>query len=106
ALHDRGAGRLALGRRRGGRPRRRDPRRARRPRRVTSAAAMKLATFTTQDDDQHRAGEVRDDTVVTFDDGSTVLDRLRSGDRTPASGTSFALSDVTLQAPHIPRAIF
>jgi acylpyruvate hydrolase len=67
---------------------------------------MKLATFTTADDDQHRAGEVRGETVVAFDDGTTVLDRLRSGDRTPASGNEFALSDVTLQAPHIPRAIF
>jgi acylpyruvate hydrolase len=67
---------------------------------------MKLATFTARDDDRPRAGEVRDDTVVAFDDGSTVLDRLASGDRSPAAGESFALADVTLQAPHIPRAIF
>ena len=67
---------------------------------------MKLATFTTADDDAPRAGEVRDDAVAAFDDGSTVLDRLRSGDRTPASGPEHALSDVTLLAPHIPRAIF
>jgi acylpyruvate hydrolase len=67
---------------------------------------MKLATFTTAADDQPRAGEVRDDSVVAFDDGSTVLDRLRSGDRTAARGETFALADVTLQAPHIPRAIF
>jgi acylpyruvate hydrolase len=67
---------------------------------------MKLATFTTSDGDAPRAGEVRDDTIVAFDDGLTVLDRLRSGDRTPASGASFALADVTLLAPHDPRAIF
>ena len=67
---------------------------------------MKLATFTTSDQDAPRAGEVRDDTVVAFDDGQSVLDRLRSGDRTPASGPSFPLADVTLLAPHDPRAIF
>ncbi|MEA2269241.1 MAG: hypothetical protein QOC64_1851 [Solirubrobacteraceae bacterium] len=67
---------------------------------------MKLATFTTRDDERPRAGEVRGDTVVAFDDGSTVLDRLASGDRAPAGGESFPLADVTLQAPHIPRAIF
>jgi acylpyruvate hydrolase len=67
---------------------------------------MKLATFTTADDETPRAGEVRDDAVVAFDDGSTVLDRIRSGDRTPAGGASYALADVTLLAPHIPRAIF
>ena len=67
---------------------------------------MKLATFTTSDHDAPRAGEVRDDTIVAFDDGLSVLDRLRSGDRSPASGPSFPLADVTLLAPHVPRAIF
>ena len=67
---------------------------------------MKLATFTPRDAGQSRAGEVRDDAVVAFDDGSTVLDRLASGDRTPAGGDSFPLAEVTLLAPHIPRAIF
>ncbi len=66
---------------------------------------MKLATFTTADG-APRAGEVRDDTVVAFDDGSTVIARLASGDRTPAAGDAVALADVTLLAPHIPRAIF
>src|SRR6185437_6207930 len=66
---------------------------------------MKLATFTTSHDAAPRAGEVRDDTIVAFDDGTTVLDRLRSGDRSPAAGESFALSNVKLLAPHIPRAI-
>jgi acylpyruvate hydrolase len=67
---------------------------------------MKLATFTTRSDDTPRAGEVRDEQVVAFDDGLTVLDRLASGDRTPAGGESLPLGDVTLLAPHVPRAIF
>jgi acylpyruvate hydrolase len=52
------------------------------------------------------SGEVRDGRVVTFDDGSTVKDRLASGDRAPATGPDFALDDVELLAPHVPRAIF
>ncbi len=67
---------------------------------------MRLATFTTRSDDTPRAGEVRDELVVAFDDGSTVLDRLASGDLTPADGESLPLADVTLLAPHVPRAIF
>jgi 2-keto-4-pentenoate hydratase/2-oxohepta-3-ene-1,7-dioic acid hydratase in catechol pathway len=67
---------------------------------------MKLATFASADDDTARAGEVRGDSVVDFADGTSVLDRLVSGDRTPAAGEAFALADVTLLAPHIPRAIF
>jgi acylpyruvate hydrolase len=51
-------------------------------------------------------GEVRGDRVVAFDDGSTVKDRLASGDRTPAAGPELALDDVELLAPHVPRAIF
>ena len=39
--------------------------------------------------------------------GETVLDRLASGDRTPARGEAFPLADVTLLAPvPRPRAIF
>jgi acylpyruvate hydrolase len=65
---------------------------------------VKLATFTTSDGP--RAGEVRGDEVVAFEDGS-VLDRLASGDRAPATGRAFALADVTLLAPvPRPRAIF
>ena len=65
---------------------------------------MRLATFLTPDGTEH-AGEVRGETVVAFTSGS-VLDRLASGDTTPADGEEFALSDVTLLAPLRPRAIF
>jgi acylpyruvate hydrolase len=51
-------------------------------------------------------GEVRDGRVIAFDDGSTVKDRLASGDRSPATGPDLALDDVELLAPHVPRAIF
>jgi 2-keto-4-pentenoate hydratase/2-oxohepta-3-ene-1,7-dioic acid hydratase in catechol pathway len=67
---------------------------------------MRLATFRTPGDDVARAGEVRGDEIVAFTDG-TVLDRLASGDRTPASGEALALTDVELLAPvERPRAIF
>jgi 2-keto-4-pentenoate hydratase/2-oxohepta-3-ene-1,7-dioic acid hydratase in catechol pathway len=66
---------------------------------------VKLATFLPSGSETPRAGEVRDDRVVTLD--GTVLDRLTSGDRTPAGGETFALGDVTLLAPvPRPRAIF
>jgi 2-keto-4-pentenoate hydratase/2-oxohepta-3-ene-1,7-dioic acid hydratase in catechol pathway len=58
---------------------------------------MKLATFLPPGGGEARAGEIRDDTVATFD--GTVRDRLASGDRTPADGQTFALADVTLLAP-------
>jgi 2-keto-4-pentenoate hydratase/2-oxohepta-3-ene-1,7-dioic acid hydratase in catechol pathway len=66
---------------------------------------MRLATFTTESG-QILAGEVSGDEVRAFSSG-TVLDRLASGDRTPADGERFALADVTLLAPvPKPRAIF
>jgi 2-keto-4-pentenoate hydratase/2-oxohepta-3-ene-1,7-dioic acid hydratase in catechol pathway len=68
---------------------------------------MKLATFLAPGSDASLAGEVRGDTVIAFDDGATVLDRLASGDRTPAAGAEHALADVRLLAPvPRPRAIF
>jgi 2-keto-4-pentenoate hydratase/2-oxohepta-3-ene-1,7-dioic acid hydratase in catechol pathway len=68
---------------------------------------MRLATFLAPGDDVPRAGEVRGDEVVAFDDGGTVLDRLASGDRTPAVGAAYALAEVSLLAPvPRPRAIF
>jgi 2-keto-4-pentenoate hydratase/2-oxohepta-3-ene-1,7-dioic acid hydratase in catechol pathway len=68
---------------------------------------MKLATFVVPGADAPQAGEVRGDAVVAFADGTTVLDRLASGDRAPATGAEHALADVTLLAPvPRPRAIF
>ena len=68
---------------------------------------MRLATFLTPAENEPRAGEVRDDQVVAFAPGTTVLDRLASGDRTPADGDAFPLAEVTLLAPvPQPRAIF
>jgi 2-keto-4-pentenoate hydratase/2-oxohepta-3-ene-1,7-dioic acid hydratase in catechol pathway len=66
---------------------------------------MRLATFVPPAGGDPRAGEVRGDEIVTFD--GTVLDRLASGDRSPAGGEAFALADVTLLAPvPRPRATF
>jgi 2-keto-4-pentenoate hydratase/2-oxohepta-3-ene-1,7-dioic acid hydratase in catechol pathway len=68
---------------------------------------MKLATFLVPGAAAPAAGEVRGDRVVAFADGTTVLDRLAAGDRTPAAGDAYALADVTLLAPvPRPRAIF
>jgi 2-keto-4-pentenoate hydratase/2-oxohepta-3-ene-1,7-dioic acid hydratase in catechol pathway len=68
---------------------------------------MKLATFLLPGADAPTAGEVRGDAVVAFADGATVLDRLTTGDRTPADGAEHAVSDVRLLAPvPRPRAIF
>jgi 2-keto-4-pentenoate hydratase/2-oxohepta-3-ene-1,7-dioic acid hydratase in catechol pathway len=65
---------------------------------------MKLATFTIDGDDTPRAGEVRGEEVIAF--AGTLLDRLASGDRSPADGEGFAIADVRLRAPVTPRAIF
>jgi 2-keto-4-pentenoate hydratase/2-oxohepta-3-ene-1,7-dioic acid hydratase in catechol pathway len=68
---------------------------------------MKLATFLPSGAAAPLAGEVRGGAVVAFDDGSTVLGRLASGDRTPAAGSEHPLADVQLLAPvQRPRAIF
>jgi 2-keto-4-pentenoate hydratase/2-oxohepta-3-ene-1,7-dioic acid hydratase in catechol pathway len=69
---------------------------------------MRLATFLPPGDaGTPLAGEVRDDEIVAFALGETVLGRLASGDRTPARGEVFPLADVTLLAPvPRPRAIF
>src|SRR3954451_15321764 len=67
---------------------------------------MKLATFIAPGESAAYAGEARGDEIVAFA-GGTVLDRLQTGDRTPADGQSYALSDVELLEP-VPRppAIF
>jgi len=67
---------------------------------------MKLATFIAPGGSEPQAGEVRGDEVVAFASG-TVLDRIASGDDSPADGAAYPLADVTLLAP-IPRppAIF
>jgi len=67
---------------------------------------VKLATFLPPGGGDPMAGEVRGEEVVPFDDGSTVLGRLTSGDRGEAGGDPFLLAEVTLLAPHTPRAIF
>ena len=67
---------------------------------------MRLATFLAAGEDAPRAGEVRGEQVVAFGRGS-VLDRLESGDRTPAEGAAYGLAAVTLLAPvPPPREIF
>ena len=67
---------------------------------------MKLATYLSQGASEPVAGEVRGDEVVAFASG-TVLDRLASGDLTPADGKEYALAEVSLLAPVLkPRAIF
>jgi 2-keto-4-pentenoate hydratase/2-oxohepta-3-ene-1,7-dioic acid hydratase in catechol pathway len=67
---------------------------------------MRLVTFYVPDEDDARAGEVRADEVIAFETG-TVLDRLASGDRSPAGGRAFPLDEVALVAPvRRPRAIF
>ena len=67
---------------------------------------MRLVTFIPPGGGDPVSGEVRDGRVVAFSSGS-VLDRLSSGDRTPADGEAFDLGAVTLLAPvPRPRAIF
>jgi 2-keto-4-pentenoate hydratase/2-oxohepta-3-ene-1,7-dioic acid hydratase in catechol pathway len=67
---------------------------------------MKLATFAAPSGSV-LAGEVRDGRAVAFSDESSVVDRLASGDRTPAGGPSWSVEEVTLLAPvPRPRAIF
>src|SRR3954471_10596805 len=68
---------------------------------------MKLATFAPNGSDEVLAGAVEGHHVTAFTDGSTVLDRLASGDTSPARGESWPLADVRLLAPvPQPRAIY
>jgi 2-keto-4-pentenoate hydratase/2-oxohepta-3-ene-1,7-dioic acid hydratase in catechol pathway len=68
---------------------------------------VKLATFLPHGSDSVRAGEVSGHHVTAFSNGASVLDRLSTGDRSPARGESWPLADVRLLAPvPRPRAIF
>src|SRR5919107_870808 len=69
---------------------------------------MRLTTFLPPGSDTPRAGEIRNDEVVSFvGRRETVLERLRTNDQEAALGDAYALADVTLLAPvPRPRAIF
>jgi 2-keto-4-pentenoate hydratase/2-oxohepta-3-ene-1,7-dioic acid hydratase in catechol pathway len=69
---------------------------------------MRLTTFLPPDSDATRAGQIRDDEVVSFVmKRETVLERLQTNDHDPALGDAYPLADVTLLAPvPRPRAIF
>jgi 2-keto-4-pentenoate hydratase/2-oxohepta-3-ene-1,7-dioic acid hydratase in catechol pathway len=74
---------------------------------ICQGGPVKLATFLPSPGAGPLAGEVRGDRVVAFAGGESVVDRLASGDRTPAGGEEYALADVHLLAPvPRPRAIF
>jgi acylpyruvate hydrolase len=60
---------------------------------------MRLASFQAPGHEQPIAGEVRGDDVVAFSDGSTVRDRLASGDATAADGERWPLEQVLLLPP-------
>jgi 2-keto-4-pentenoate hydratase/2-oxohepta-3-ene-1,7-dioic acid hydratase in catechol pathway len=69
---------------------------------------MRLTTFLPPGSDSPRAGQIRDDEVVSFVmKRETVLDRLRTNDLDPALGDAYPLAEITLLAPvPRPRAIF
>jgi acylpyruvate hydrolase len=69
---------------------------------------MRLTTFLPPGSDSPRAGQIRDDEVISFVmKRETVLERLRTGDYETALGDAYPLSEVTLLAPvPRPRAIF
>jgi 2-keto-4-pentenoate hydratase/2-oxohepta-3-ene-1,7-dioic acid hydratase in catechol pathway len=69
---------------------------------------MRLTTFLPPGSGTPRAGQIRDDEVVSFaSKRETVLERLRTNDHDPALGDAYPLADVTLLAPvPRPRAIF
>src|SRR5439155_3167919 len=105
-VRDRGRRALALDRPRSRAPRRRGAPRAAGPGGYP-AAAVKLATFVPNGSETVLAGEVSGHHVTAFPEETTVLDRLASGDITPARGEVWPLADVRLLAPvPRPRAIF
>jgi acylpyruvate hydrolase len=68
---------------------------------------VRLATFVPPGGTEPLAGEVRDGQATAFEGEATVLERLISGDRTPAGGRAWPVGEVDLLAP-LPRppAIF
>jgi acylpyruvate hydrolase len=60
---------------------------------------MKLATWEVPDRDEAVAGQVLDDRVVAFADGSRVVDVLAGAGSSSPGSDSWALSEVTLLAP-------
>lgn len=68
---------------------------------------MRLASFTAPGSAFPRSGEVRGDLVVAFAGDAPLMERLASGELSPADGETFALDEVSLLAPiPQPRAIF
>jgi len=69
---------------------------------------MRLTTFLPPGSDRPRAGQIRDDEVISFVmKRETVLERLRTSDFDPALGDPFNLDEVKFLAPvPRPRAIF
>ena len=70
---------------------------------------MRLATFLPPGATAPVAGEIRGDEAIAFadDPAATVLGRLTTGDRSPATGGAHPLDQVRLLAPvPRPRAIF
>jgi acylpyruvate hydrolase len=63
---------------------------------------MKLATFTVPGNSNPVGGEIRDGQAIEFGDGSTVLQRIESGNLSPATGTAHSIDSVELLAP-IPK---
>jgi 2-keto-4-pentenoate hydratase/2-oxohepta-3-ene-1,7-dioic acid hydratase in catechol pathway len=60
---------------------------------------MRLATFHVAGREEPISGEVRGEEVIAFADGTTVRERLASGDRTAAEGERWPLAEVSLLAP-------
>jgi len=63
---------------------------------------MKLATFKPAGYKTAVAGEISGSEAIEFGDGSTVLERVESGDLTPAHGLAHKLDEIELLAP-IPK---
>ena len=65
---------------------------------------MRLATFVTSDGTV-LAGEVRGEEVIAFTGGRSVPELLQLSDRPSAGGPCFALGEMTLLAPDVPRLV-